>query len=68
MRTLVDMYSSNDEPSSGHKVMIVDIEVEVTEGFPLPQKAENTITAIAIYDSVMDKYHCFVLDTKNRNF
>jgi len=42
--------------------MYIDIEVEVTKGFPLPSKAENKITSIALYDSIMDQYKCFVLD------
>ena len=42
--------------------MYLDIEVEVTKGFPLPSKAENKITSIALYDSIMDQYKCFVLD------
>ena len=43
--------------------MIIDIEVEVKGGFPDPKEARNKITAIAIYDKVSDKYHCFVLGT-----
>ena len=31
IRVLVDNYTDSDEPSVGHKVMIFDIEVEVTE-------------------------------------
>ena len=38
-RTLIDMYTDSDEPSVGHRIMIIDIEVEVTEGFPNPMKA-----------------------------
>ena len=44
-RTLIDMYTDSDEPSTGHTTMIIDIEVEVTEGFPNPMKAENKITS-----------------------
>jgi DNA polymerase elongation subunit (family B) len=63
-RTLIDTYTDSDEPSVGHKIMIIDIEVEVTEGFPSPRKAPNKITSIAIHDSVTDQYFCFVLDEK----
>ena len=66
MRTLVDMYMDSDEPSVGHTTMYFDIEVEVTEGFPNPKKADNVITSIALYDSIMNEYYCFVLDTKDR--
>ena len=65
-RTLIDMYTNSEEPSTGHRIMIIDIEVEVTEGFPGPQKAENKITSIAIHDSVTDQYFCFVLDEENK--
>ena len=62
MRTLVDTYTDSDDMSEGHRVMFFDIEVEVTKGFPLPSKAENKITSIALYDEIMDKYYCYVLD------
>ena len=60
-KILVDKYGDSDEPSEGHKELFFDIEVEVTDGFPDPSKAENKITAIALYDKVADKYHCYVL-------
>jgi len=63
-RTLIDTYTDSEEPSVGHVIMIIDIEVEVTEGFPSPQRAPNKITSIAIHDSVTDEYFCFVLDEK----
>ena len=60
-RVLVDMYGDSDEPSEGHREVYFDIEVEVKDGFPDPKVAENKITAIALYDKTMDKYHCYVL-------
>ena len=60
-KILVDKYGNSDEPSKGHKELLFDIEVEVTDGFPDPSKAENKITAIALYDKAADKYHCYVL-------
>ena len=48
MRTLVDLYTDNDDMSVNHRIMIIDIEVEVTEGFPDVFKAENKITSRAI--------------------
>ena len=60
-RTLVDMYTDSEEPSVGHREVFFDIECEVTDGFPDPQRAENKITAIALYDKTMDSYHCYVL-------
>ena len=34
IRVLVDNYTTSDEVSTNHRVMIFDIEVEVTDGFP----------------------------------
>jgi len=60
-KVLVDQYPDSEEPSVGHRELIIDIEVEVTAGFPDVSIAENKITAIALYDRVMDKYSCFIL-------
>jgi DNA polymerase elongation subunit (family B) len=60
-RVLVDMYGDSDEVSEGHREVYFDIEVEVKDGFPNPQRADNKITAIALYDKAVDKYSCFVL-------
>ena len=61
-RTLIDLYTNDDEPSKGHRTIIIDIEVEVTDGFPTATLAENKVTAISIYDFVADKYHALVLE------
>ena len=66
IRVLVDNYTDSDEVSVGHRVMIFDIEVEVTDGFPDPKKAENKITSIAFNDPLLDKYFCYVLDPSNK--
>ena len=34
MRVLLDYYPDSDEPSKGHKVGIIDIEVSTEGGFP----------------------------------
>ena len=60
-RVLIDKYSDSDEVSKGHRELYFDIEVEVKGGFPDVNRAENKITAIALYDKTMDKYSCFVL-------
>ena len=60
-RVLVDMYGDSDEVSEGHREVYFDIEVEVKDGFPDPKRADNKITAIALYDKVSDKYSCYVL-------
>ena len=65
-RFLVDQYGDSDEISKGHRVMFFDIEVEVTDGFPDVQKAHNTITSIALYDSTTEKYFTYCFDPKER--
>jgi len=62
IRVLVDNYTDSDDVSEGHRTMIFDIEVEVTDGFPDVRKANNKITSIAFNDSILDKYYCYVLD------
>ena len=66
IRVLVDNYTDSDDVSGGHRTMIFDIEVEVTEGFPDIQKADNRITAIGFNDPRTDEYFCYVLDTKEK--
>jgi DNA polymerase elongation subunit (family B) len=46
--------------------MIFDIEVEVTDGFPNVNKAENKITSIAFNDPLTGEYFCYVLDKFNK--
>ena len=65
-RFLVDQYGDSDEASTGHRIMFFDIEVEVTEGFPDVQKAQNPITSIALYDSTTEKYFTYVFDPNKR--
>jgi len=66
IRVLVDNYTDSDEVSVGHKVMIFDIEVEVTDGFPDIKKAKNTITSIGFNDPRTDEYFCYVLDVTDK--
>ena len=65
-RVLVDQYTDSEELSTNHNIMMIDIEVEVTEGFPMPEDANNKITSIAVYDSMSDTYYAFVLDEKSK--
>jgi len=60
-RVLVDMYGDSNEPSQGHREVFFDIEVEIKDGFPEWRNSKNKITAIALYDKTVDKYHCFIL-------
>ena len=66
IRVLVDNYTDSDDASIGHKVMIFDIEVEVTDGFPNAQIAKNKITSIAFNDPLTEKYYCYVLDENGK--
>jgi len=62
VRYLIDTYLLSDEPSTGHIVLPIDIEVEVTDGFPHAHIAANKITSIALYDSAHDLYYALVLN------
>ncbi len=65
-RILLDRYSDSDEPSKDHRELFFDIEVEVTDGFPEPTKANNKVTSVAFYSKHDDKYVVYVLgDGKN---
>ena len=66
IRVLVDNYTDSDDVSTGHRTMIFDIEVEVTDGFPDVAKAKNTITSIAFNDPRTDEYFCYVLDVTDK--
>lgn len=66
MRILIDAYEDSDEPSHGHKVVVLDIEVSTEGGFPDITKGDKTITAIALYDQVGDKYHSLILDPERK--
>jgi len=64
-RVLVDMYD-NDLPSTGHRVMTFDIEVEMITGLPNTREAQNEITAIATHDGATKLYDVFVLDKERK--
>lgn len=66
MRVLLDAYKDSDEPSKGHKVIAIDIEVNSEGGFPDVSVGDKEITAIALYDFTTDKYFCYVLDPENK--
>ena len=66
IRVLVDNYTDSDEVSEGHRTMIFDIEVEVTDGFPDTSRASNKITAIGFNDCILNKYFCYVLDAEGK--
>ena len=61
-RCLIDGYGDSDEVSTGHRRVVIDIEVDSTGGYPNSDDPKQKITAIAIHESVGNKYYCFVLD------
>jgi hypothetical protein len=50
LKVLRDLYPDSDEPSKGHKVGVIDIEVNTEGGFPNFVTADKEITAISLYD------------------
>jgi DNA polymerase I len=66
MKVLLDAYPDSDEPSKGHRIVVIDIEVDSTGGFPDITEGDKPITAIALYDYTTDKYICFVLDPEGK--
>jgi DNA polymerase elongation subunit (family B) len=62
MRILIDAYPDSDDPSHGHNVVILDIEVSTEGGFPNITEGDKTITAIALYDQSANEYWSLVLD------
>lgn len=64
-RTLIDMYTDSDDLSTGHRTIFIDIEVDIENGFPTVETAQNEITSIAIYDQAGDARYVWVLDKGN---
>ena len=65
-RILIDGYEDSDEPSKGHRVVTIDIEVSTEGGFPVIEEGDKEITAIAIYDDLTQKYTVFILDLERK--
>jgi DNA polymerase elongation subunit (family B) len=61
-RVLVDAYSHSDEVSTGHRVAVLDIEVNSVGGYPNMATFNQPVTAVAVYDSEHKHYYCYVLD------
>ena len=66
MRVLIDAYESSDDPSKGHRVVIIDIETSTEGGFPDVTRGDKTITAIALYDQLANRYYSYVLDPEGK--
>jgi len=46
----------------------LDIETRSTDGFPMPDKADQVITTIQIYDNIEDKYYIIMDKPVSKNF
>jgi DNA polymerase elongation subunit (family B) len=62
MKVLLDYYPDSDEPSKGHNIGVIDIEVSTEGGFPKMDLADKEITGISLYDSLTRTCYVFVLD------
>lgn len=61
-RACVEGYYDSDEISTGHNVLIIDIETDVEGGFANMDKADKKITAISMYDKTTQQYTALILD------
>ena len=61
-RVFVDLYNDSDDSSEGHRLLIFDIEVDSSEGYPNIQNADKAITAISCYDDISNEFFVFILD------
>jgi len=61
-KVLIDAYEDSDEPSTGHRIVFLDIETDVEDGFPNIAEGDKAITAIAIYDDITKRYTALILD------
>jgi len=61
-RVLIDVYGESDELSVNNKVLFLDIEVAVEGGFPDVKKADQEMTAVAMYDQSGNAYFSYILD------
>lgn len=62
MKVLLELYPNSDEPSIGHRIGVIDIEVSTTGGFPSMETADKEITGISLYDYTTRTCYTFILD------
>jgi DNA polymerase elongation subunit (family B) len=65
-RVLLDTYDESDEPSKGHRLGVIDIEVDTTGGYPNNETADKAITSIALYDDAAKTCYVFILDNEGK--
>lgn len=65
-KALIENYRDSDDPAKNVSVLIIDIEVDSTGGFPSMTTFDKEITAFSYYDKLADQYKCLILDKENR--
>lgn len=65
-RFLIDNYDGVI-PEEPLRIAYLDIETEITEGFPDAQNPQNKINCIGVYDNFLEKYNIFAVPPKGWN-
>ena len=65
---LIEKYGTNDDPSTSHKELFFDIEIEMGEALTEEyiKSAPKKVTSIAWYDKPSNKWVILILDAKNQ--
>ena len=65
---LIEQYGINDEPSTTHKELFFDIEIEMGEALTEEyiKSAPKKVTSIAWYDKPNSKWAILILDSQNK--
>lgn len=64
---MVDLYyDSPDDDYPDHKILTIDIEVDIENNLPNIEIADNEITGISFFDHVAKKYTALILDKKQK--
>jgi DNA polymerase elongation subunit (family B) len=65
-KILIENYRDSDEPAKNIKILIIDIETDITGGFPNMVTFDKEITAFSYYDKISDQYKCLILDKEGK--
>ena len=65
---LVEKYGTNDDPSTTHREVFFDIEIEMGEALTEEyiKRAPKKVTSIAWYDKQVDQWGILILDSKSQ--
>ena len=65
---LIEKYGTNDDPSTSHKELFFDIEIEMGEALTEEyiKSAPKKVTSVAWYDKSTDKWVILILDAKSQ--